>query len=420
MRPRTIGRRPAQTEKTRRRHRPDYWLPLLCSALLVIGLIVLYSISPGLAVQGQVSENYFVSRQLIAIAMGVVAFFVFANIPISFWRRNLKVLIVLAAGSAVAVRLFGEQVNGAYRWVHIGELSFQSVELIKFALLIWLAVFLTNRIKEGTLADLKRTFKPLFIVLLILGAVVAYFQSDLGSTGVMVVMMAAMAFVAGLPMKRILLVGGVMLIGVVAMIAASDYRRDRMMTYVNPGEDCQSSGYQVCQALIAVGSGGMFGLGLAHSVQAYGYLPEAANDSIFAILAEKFGFIGVTVLAGLYIAFFTRMFKIAERAPDDFSRLLVVGILAWLSTQAIINIGAMIGLLPLKGITLPLISYGGTSLLFVTGAIGLVFQISRYTTYGPAINEANNREGKKSYESTLDRRGDRRPHYATVSRRPQA
>jgi cell division protein FtsW len=199
--------------------------------------------------------------------------------------------------------------------------------------------------------------------------------------GVMVAMVGTMCFVAGLPMKRLLMIGGILAIGVLLVILPSGYRRQRLATFVHPESDCQNAGYQACQALISVGSGGIVGQGLGSGAQAYGYLPEAANDSIFAIYAEKFGFIGCVILLGIFVAFFGRLKRIAERVPDDFSRLLVIGVLAWLSVQALINIGAMIGLLPLKGITLPFISYGGTSVVFVSAAIGLVFQVSRYTAY---------------------------------------
>ncbi len=388
---------------------------LLATALVGIGLIVLYAISPGLAIQKGVSENYYATKQLIAIALGIVAFVALAHIPITLWQRLQKPLIIIAAAAAVAVRLLGEEVNGAYRWIQVGGLSFQAAELIKFALLIWLASFLVQRIQEGNIADFNKTLKPIFIALAIIGVVVGVIQSDFGSTAVMVAMTAAMAIVAGLPMKRILMIGGVMAIGVFLLIAPSAYRRDRLMTFANPERDCQNTGYQVCQALITVGSGGVFGLGVANSVQAYGYLPEAANDSIFAIMAEKFGFIGVAALIGLFVGFFSRMFKIAERAADDYSQLLVVGILAWLSTQVIINVGAMLGLLPLKGITLPFISYGGTSLIFVLGAVGMVFQISRYTTFQVSLAGFNDKG--RAHEGATYRGRDRRPHNAAVSRR---
>lgn len=420
---RSPARRPAdQTAAGQRKHRPDYWLLLLAIALVSIGLIVLYSIGPGLALQRKLSENYYVNRQLIAIAIGIVAFVALSNIPINFWRRMQRPLLIAAAVSAVVVRLFGDRVNGAYRWIQVGGMSFQAAELIKFALLIWLAAFLVERMKEGSLGDFKKTLRPILIALAVIGFVVGIVQSDFGSTAVMVAMVAAMTFIAGMPMKRVLIVAGVVAIGFLILIGGSSYRRDRLMTFMNPERDCQNSGYQVCQALITVGSGGMFGLGVANSVQAYGYLPEAANDSIFAILAEKFGFFGVTALIVTFIAFFRRMFKVAERASDEYSRLLVVGVLAWLSTQALINVGAMMGLLPLKGITLPFISYGGTSLIFVLGALGLVFQISRYTSYrSTAMNaQAISKEKGDSDASTTHWRGNRRPYNTTASRRPEA
>lgn len=387
--------------KTLRRHKPDYILLLLSIVLLAIGLIVVYAISPGLSAQKNVGENYYVGKQLTAILLGVFAFVATANLPTIWWRKLERPLLIAAGIASVAVRLFGERVNGAYRWIQMGGLSFQAAELIKFALLIWLAGFLADRIKSDELSDDTKTLKPIGIAFGIIVAVVAVLQSDLGSTGVMVAIMASMIFVAGMPLKRVFMIAGIVAISVAVLISSSSYRRDRFSTFLNPTRDCQSTGYQACQALIAVGSGGITGLGLGRGVQAYGYLPEAANDSIFAIHAEKFGFIGVSVLLGLFLAFFARIKNIIERTPDNFSRFVSVGVLAWLSTQTIINIGAMIGLLPLKGITLPFISYGGTSLVFIMAAIGMVFQISRYTTYSISSNQ--NIEGKR-HEGTPDRR----------------
>lgn len=374
-----------------RKHRPDYWLVILCLVMLSVGLIVVYSISPALSKAEGVSSTHYVNKQMIAIALSAVAFVATAKIPLDRWRALYKPLLVLA-GLVTLVTLI-MPTNPAYpahRWIHLGSFSFQSVELLKFAVLIWLAGMLSERIRLGRITDATETLKPLAYAVIALGIVVAGIQSDLGSMGVLVAMMGTMAFIAGMPLKRLLMIAGV--IGVIGLLAISStpYRRERLSTFLHPEQDCQAAGYQACQALIAVGSGGMVGLGLGRSVQAYGYLPEAANDSIFAIYAEKFGFIGVTMLFGVLIAFFGRLKSIAERAPDNFSRLLVTGILAWLSVQAMINIGAMIGLLPLKGITLPLISYGGTSVIFVAAAVGLAFQVSYYTSYTvPRISQSN-------------------------------
>jgi cell division protein FtsW len=386
-------------------------LLLLAVALLAYGLVVVYAISPGLSAQKNVSENYYVGKQLVAIVLGIAAFLVTSQLPLDWWRRLERPLLVVAGIAAVAVRLFGERVNGAYRWIQFGGMSFQVAELIKFALLVWLAGFLADRYRTGRLADKEATFKPLLIVLAIIAVVVAKVQSDLGSTGVMVAIIAAMVFIIGLPLKRIAIIGGVIAIGTALLISTSSYRRDRFATFLNPARDCQAQGYQACQALIAVGSGGIFGLGLGRGVQAYGYLPEAANDSIFAIMAEKFGFVGVTLILGLFAALFTRLKHIMERAPDTYSRLLVAGVLAWLSTQTMINVGAMIGLLPLKGITLPFISYGGTSLIFITAAVGVVFQISRYTSYSVMTEEEVGPVGNENSSSGRRFRGAYHPNH---------
>jgi cell division protein FtsW len=215
--------------------------------------------------------------------------------------------------------------------------------------------------------------------------------------------MSVMAFIAGIPRKWLGVVLLVIAIGTLLAVAVAPYRVERLTAFTHPEADCVDSGYQACQALIAVGSGGMFGLGLGRSVQAYGYLPEAANDSIFAIYAEKFGFVGCIILLAILAGFFYRLKTIAERAPDDFSRLLVIGVLTWLSVQAFINIGAMIGLLPLKGITLPFISYGGTSVVFASAAVGIVFQISRYTNFVSPLDgrkQGRGNEHRKYFRST--------------------
>jgi len=396
-----------------RKHRPDHWLLILSAVLLAVGLIVVYAISPALSAANHVANNYYVGKQLIAIGLSVVAFVVTARIPLKWWRQAYKPLLIAAVLATLLALVI--PVNPAYpahRWVRLGSLSFQSVELVKFALMIWLAGFLAQRIKQGTITNTNATLKPLLIALLVIGVAVTGIQSDLGSTGVMVAMVATMAFVAGLPMKRILMIGGVIAIGLILAVSATPYRRERLNAYLHPEANCQGSGYQACQALIAVGSGGMIGLGLGSSVQAYGYLPEAANDSIFAIYAEKFGFIGSVVLLGMFVAFFARMKSIAERLDDDFARLVVIGVLAWLSVQTLINVGAMIGILPLKGITLPFISYGGTSVVFVAAAIGLVYQASQYTSFVSSRNSAGTPDAGPTGSRRLQNSSLRRVNYS--------
>lgn len=401
-RPGGIALAGASSSAQPRRHRPDYWLVILMALLITVGVVVVYSISPALAIEKNVSNNYYLIRQLIAVALGAIMFVITARVPLSHWRAIYKALLGIAAlATLVALAMPVNPQYPAHRWIRLGGLSFQSVELLKFALLVWFAGFLADRIRFGEIKNMQKTFRPIIYALVGVGLVVAGVQSDLGSTGVIVIMMAVMAYVAGLPMKRIFLIGGVIAIGLVLAVVSTPYRRERFATFLNPSSNCLSTGYQVCQALIAVGSGGMFGLGVGRSVQAYGYLPEAENDSIFAIYAEKFGFVGVTILLVLFAAFFSRLKNIAARAPDNFSRLVVIGVLVWLSAQAFINIGAMLGLLPLKGITLPLFSYGGSSVLFVMAALGLVFQISHYTGYVIPEEKPNEKTG---YDYRDDRR----------------
>ncbi len=389
-----------------RKHRPDYWLVILCAALLATGLILVYAISPALTSANHVGSGYYIDKQLIAIGLSIVAFIITSQVPLQWWKHAYKPLLVFAAlATLLALMLPVNPAYPAHRWVRLGSFSFQSVEVVKFAVMLWLAGFLSVRIKQGTINDSKATLQPILIALAVIGVVIAGIQSDLGSAGVMVAMMATMAFIAGLPMRRILLISAVIGVAVVLFISATPYRRDRLTTFLNPESSCQTTGYQACQAMIAVGSGGIIGLGLGSSVQAYGYLPEAANDSIFAIYAEKFGFIGCIALIAVFVAFFARLKNVAERLPDDFSRLVVIGVLAWLSIQTLINIGAMIGLLPLKGITLPFISYGGTSVVFVAAAVGLTFQASQYAGFTtPRVSSGAVTGGKRNAPTNTIRR----------------
>jgi cell division protein FtsW len=399
-----------------RRHRPDYWLVVIVAFLVVIGLTVVYAISPALSATSGGSGSHYVSRQLIAIGLSIVAFLVTARVPLEQWKRWQKPLLIIAVlGTLIALITPVVPQYPAHRWIRFGGLSLQSVEALKFALLIWLSAMLAQRSKENLLAHSKLTLQPLLIALVVIGLVVAGVQSDLGSTGVIVAMMGAMAFIAGMPMRRVMTIVAIVGIGTVLAVSAIPYRRERLLTYLHPANNCLSTGYQACQALIAVGSGGMIGLGLGRSVQAYGYLPEAQNDSIFAIYAEKFGFIGSMVLIGLFVTLFARLRLIVERSQDMFSRLVVAGILAWLSTQMIINVGAMIGVLPLKGITLPFVSYGGTSVLFVGAALGLVFQISHYTSFSSRY--VTKSEQRNNHEDSNDRRRVRGAYHPDLGSR---
>ncbi|MBX4197406.1 putative lipid II flippase FtsW [Candidatus Saccharibacteria bacterium] len=414
------GASPRYSGQAARKHKPDYWLLVIGSLLLTIGLVVVYSISPGLSASQHTSQSYFITKQLIDVGLGLAAFGIASYIPLEVWRRLAKPLALTAiVGSLIVMVSPIDDVYQAHRWIRLGGFSFQVAELIKLAILVGLASFLSDRWKQGRLADFNSTLKPLIFLLLAIGLVVAKLQSDLGSAGVMIAMMVLMAFVAGIPLKRAAMIAGLVVVLLVVAISSSSYRRDRLATFLHPQSDCQTTGYQACQALISVGSGGVLGKGLGYSVQAYGYTPEASNDSIFSIMAEQFGFMGTVVIVVIYGAFIGRLKRIIEHTPNQFRRLLVVGVMAWLSTQMIINVGAMIGLLPLKGITLPLISQGGTSLIFITAALGIVFQISRYTSYS-VVEPASEFNESPTTNHSFDGRRLRRPHNPSLVARPRA
>lgn len=378
----TTSRRPRLESRAgdalMRSHRPDYMIVILTSLLLVVGAVVVYAIGPGITQGKNLPTNYFSTKQLIAIGLGIVGFVIASSIKIPTWNKLQPYVIAGAIAVAILVRLIGEEINGAHRWMQVGGFSFQAAELIKLALVLWLASFLVRK-RQESMMNHPSTLKWLGAVTLAIVVVVAGVQSDFGSAAVMMAIIGILSFIAGLPMRNLLLVAGaVLILGTIAVLG-TPYRRERVATFFNPSADCTAEGYQACQALITIGSGGMFGKGLGRSVQAYGYLPEPANDSIFAIVSEKFGFVGSVSVITIFGFLFKRIADIARAAPTDQMRLLASGVLVWLSIQMIINIGAMIGLLPLKGITLPFISYGGTSIIFVMIAMGIVFQISRYT-----------------------------------------
>lgn len=401
-----------------RRHRPDYAILVLSALLMVIGLVVVYSISPGLSASQHVSQNYFITKQLIDVALGVVAFGVAAFLPLRRWSGLATPLAIAAIVSSLVVMITPiNEIYPAHRWIRFGGFSFQVAELIKLSLIIGLAVFMSRQWRRGQLADLHTTLKPLIVLLLVIGVVVAKLQSDLGSAVVIIAIMAVMAFSVGIPLRKIAMICAVIAGVLVLAIAGTDYRRDRLSAFLNPGADCKGSNYQACQALTAVGSGGVFGKGLGFGAASYGYLPEASNDSIFAIMAEKFGFIGSSAIIVIYGVFIARLKRLAQRTADQFGRLIVIGVLTWLSTQMIINIGAMLGLLPLKGITLPLISQGGTSLVFLTAALGLAFQISRYTSYN--AQEPKTGPGQGANDNSFNGRRLRRAYNPSLTSHPR-
>lgn len=400
------------SEQLVRKHKPDYGLFVIASILLSIGLIVMYAISPALAAQGgNVGDNYFVTRQIIAVVLGIMAFYVFSAVPYEKWARYHGMLI----GLSIIVSIIAVILGGlGSRWLQFSSLSFQTVEFMKLSAIISFAGFLAGRHSSGFLGNLE-VWKWPMIISVVFAFIVLVLQKDLGSAVVLFCIALAMLVMSGIPLGKVALVSTIVLAVGVLAIVSTPYRRDRVSTFLNPTADCADEGYHSCQALIAVGSGGLIGVGLGRSVQAYGYLPEAENDSIFAIYAEKFGFVGTVGLIVLYGALLLRILSVAQRAPSAQMQFAVIGVLAWFLSQATINIAAMLGLIPLKGITLPFISYGGTSLIFSMAALGLVFHVSKYTQARRSYYHTRLERGPRNADIAYGRRNGRSRH--TVNRR---
>jgi cell division protein FtsW len=373
-------------------------------------MVVMYSISPAVAALSEEAGSYYFTRHLLAFAIGVVGMLVVYRIPVHILKKAvpaLATLSILACGLIIILDGF------AFRWIKIAGFSFQPAEMMKFTLIIGLGFFLAQARLKGEQGDFNRTIKPVLIVSAVLGIILVVVQRDLGSMVVLASIIVAMLWVSGMPFQKLMM--GVLVLGVLAGLAivSTPYRRARFETFLNPTRDCQNEGYHACQALIAVGSGGVMGLGVGNSVQAYGYLPETPTDSIFAIYAEKFGLLGTVTMLILIGAVVLRLITIAERSTNWPNRLIVIGITTWIGVQSAINIGAMVGLIPLKGITLPFISYGGSSLIFVMLAMGVALRISCYTGQRKTSLE------KSIYinENSTMRRRDRRTYHTPLSSR---
>lgn len=393
-----------------RGHAPDYAL-LICSVLLLVcGMIIIYSISPALSYRllGEVGENYFLLRQAFHTLLALIIFTVVAKVPYQNLANYLKWLILASGAAIIMLQIPGIAIteNGATRWIGLGPISFQPAELMKLTVVIYMAQLLAKAHKEGRLNKSADGLIPTAVVLATLGILIVILQKDMGTMLVVTAILLGMFFISGV---RLLHVGYLTLGTAGAALFAvllAPHRMSRLLTFIDSSADIQGAGYHINQALIAIGSGGITGLGLGRSVQVYGYLPEAANDSIFAILAEKFGLIGGVIILSVFMFLLYRIYRVVLHAPNMFARLLSGGILLWIASHIIINIGSMLSLMPLTGITLPFLSYGGSSLLFIMMGLGIVFNISRYT-----------KEERGVYESNFGRRWNSRTHHATTSSR---
>lgn len=400
-------------EPSARRHKPDYMMLTVLAMLLLLGLIIIYSIGPALAIKHNLDESHFMYRQIAYLMVAGVAFMVTSMISFRKWTKLQPYITVIAVIACLALLIpyVGKEVYGATRWLDFGPIQFQPAELMKFAIIFYLAHLLTSKIKENKINSIPDTLYPFGIIMGLAGIFVAILQKDLGTMIAISVIMLTMLYFAEISAKNMSIVLGVLSIAMIFAIILFPHRLSRITTFLHPEDNADTSAYQINQALIAVGSGGIFGKGIGHGTQAYGYLPEAANDAIFAILSEKLGFIGTTIAIGLFGALLFRMLQVVRRASSVYTRLLAAGIFGWIMAHTVVNIGAILGLLPLTGITLPFISFGGSSLVLMMAGLGVMFRISRYTHHGNVNNSEN------SYEDFASWRRVGRTRYAAQNGR---
>lgn len=365
--------------KTNEKQKADPIILGVVIILLVFGLIMISSAGIAISKERFGDEYHLFRRQLFyGIIPGLICLFVVQKIHYTFWKKIAVPLFALAVLCLVLIFIpgFGLNLGGASRWLSLGPISFQPTEFMKLAIILYLASWIESRGK--LISDFKEGFVPFVGILAVIGFLIIK-QPDVGTLGAISIISLVMFFSSGAPIRFIMMLigSGVGLLSV--LIAMAPYRLNRLKSFMDASVDPQGMGYQINQALIAVGSGGIFGLGFGQSRQKFSYLPEPVGDSIYAIVGEELGMVGAVVLLTLFVLLALRGLKIARNAPDRFAALVAVGISSWIIFQAFINIAAIIGIIPLTGIPLPFVSYGATSLVFLLVAVGILLNISKFS-----------------------------------------
>ena len=350
----------------------SHLLMLITLALVAFGLVMVYSATSAAAAMGGRDPSYYLKRQGIYALIGVALLALASRTDFHVLRRLAPMLVVVALGLCAAVLVVAEPVNGARRWFTFGPASLQPSELAKLALAVWAAAYLARRPAPRTLGELAKPYGLLagaFAVLLML-------EPDLGTTITIVIMLAAVLVVSGAPIRLLASAGAIVIALGLFAIWLEPYRRARVFSFLNPWDDAQGSGFQSVQALIGLGSGGIFGVGLGEGVQKIFYLPEAHTDMILAIIGEELGLVGTTAVIAAFAAFAYAGFRVALACTDPFGKRLAAGITALVSGQAAVNLAAVLGLAPLTGIPLPFVSYGGSSLVVLLASVGVLLNIA--------------------------------------------
>ena len=361
---------------------PDYLLLVAAAMLIIAGMLAVYSSSFAVGYHEFGNTNYFVTRQAIFALIGMAAMVFFMRMDYNRLRMlSLPMMLVaLVALVLVLVPGIGVERNGAARWLELGPISIQPSEYAKLALVIYIAAWLTSR--GDDINKFSLGFVPFVLMLGIVGGLIMA-EPDMGTTIIVLLTASTLFFVAGAPLHHLVLllvVGGLISFMV---IQQRDYQMDRLMSYIDPEGDPQGNGFQILQLLIALGSGGPLGLGWAESRQKFFYVPGAHTDGVFAIIGEELGFVGLMMIIGLFIFFIYRSLKITVGSRDRFGTLLGIGIVSWIGFQSLINIAGITRTIPLTGVPVPFLSYGGSSLIALMAAVGVLLSVSRYSSTQP-------------------------------------
>ena len=388
-----------------RKHHSDLAILFATLGLMALGLIIIYAIGP---MRANVLNNtygtnydshYFFIGQLRSVVLSLVAFFLaFKVIPYKYLQKYAKPLMITALALSVLLwilSLMGSSLAkcelGECRWFNLGIVSFQPAELIKLALVIYLADFITRKKKNGELGKWQEFWLPLIAVCGASLFLVVIAQGDLGTGVALIAIIFGMLLASGVPAKQYLIMIALVIAVAVGSVVTSSHRMERVNAWLDTlqGAEVTDSTYHIENAMLAIGTGGLTGVGIGNSVQATGYLPESINDSVFAIMGETFGFVGLLLVLAVFMSMLIHMLKVAEHTLDSEANLYIIGVFSWTLAQVIVNIAAMTGLVPVTGITLPLLSYGGTSMIFIAFAIGIVSQLSCYTSREVINNHEN-------------------------------
>ena len=369
---------------SRRISKPDLILALGFFLLSLFGIVMISSASIVTSEERFGTNYYYASHQLTSLIIGLVLMVVAYFIDYRYWK---KISLTLFLGTlvlliAVFIPGIGKEFGGAHRWLGVGGLIFQPSEIVKLTFIIYLASWLSNR--QDKITHFSLGFLPFAFLMIVLGFLIMS-QPDLGTLSVILGTAVVTFFVAGARGTHLAIGGVSLLVLIGVLIKIAPYRLQRFLVFLDPSQQTLGAAYHINQALIAVGSGGLWGLGFGQSKQKYLYLPQAYSDSIFAIIAEELGFVRSLLILSCFVFLAIRGLKIARNAPDNFARFLVTGIITWIIIQAFINIAAMLGLIPLTGVPLPFISFGGSSLIVTLVAVGIILNISKYSNQNVRI-----------------------------------